>query len=113
MYSASGHLSGHKRSETERHKNYFFLISMGMVREQRSIDGLVGVVTTPSYRRSIPDKGRHFLFSVTSGSVLGLIQSPIQWEPGIKRQGREAGHSHLCSAEVKNGGAMLLHLVIN
>jgi hypothetical protein len=36
---------------------------------------------------------------------------PIQWvpgalSPGVKRKGREAGHSPPSSAEVKNGGAI-------
>jgi hypothetical protein len=32
--------------------------------------------------------------------------NPIQWVPGIKRQGREADRSPPSSAEVNNGGAI-------
>jgi hypothetical protein len=46
-----------------------------------------------------------FLFT-TSRPALGPTQSPIQWVSGMKRQGREADHSSLYSAEVKNGGAI-------
>jgi hypothetical protein len=51
-------------------------------------------------RRSIP---------TTSISALGPTQPPIQWmpgalSPGIKRPGREAGHS-ASNTEVKNGAA--------
>jgi hypothetical protein len=35
-------------------------------------------------------------------ATLGPTQPPFQWEPGVKRLGREADHSPLCSAEVKN-----------
>jgi hypothetical protein len=42
---------------------------------------------------------------------MGPNQPPVQWVPGVpsqgvKRQGREADHSHPSSAEVKNGGAI-------
>jgi hypothetical protein len=32
--------------------------------------------------------------------------TPIQWVPGVKRQGREVNHSPPSSAQVKNGGAI-------
>jgi hypothetical protein len=52
-----------------------------------------------------------FLFSTVSRLALGPTQPPIQWvlgafSPGAKRPGREANHSPLSSAEVKNGGAI-------
>jgi hypothetical protein len=42
---------------------------------------------------------------------LGPMQPPIQWilgafSPGVKRQGREADHSSLFSAEPKKRGAI-------
>jgi hypothetical protein len=48
-----------------------------------------------------------FLFSTASRPALGPTQPPIQWaqrviSPGVKRQRREADHSPLTSAEVKN-----------
>jgi hypothetical protein len=48
-----------------------------------------------------------FLFTAESRTALGSTQPPIQWVPGalslwVKRPGREADHSRLSSAEVKN-----------
>jgi hypothetical protein len=48
-----------------------------------------------------------FRFSVASRPALGPIQPPLQWlqaglSPGIKRQKREADHSHPSGVEVKN-----------
>jgi hypothetical protein len=48
-----------------------------------------------------------FLFTTASRPALGSTQSPIQWIPeaislGLKRPGREAGHSPQSSAEVIN-----------
>jgi hypothetical protein len=48
-----------------------------------------------------------FLFSIASRPALGLTEPPIQWiqgypSPAVKRPGREADHSPLSSAEVKN-----------
>jgi hypothetical protein len=48
-----------------------------------------------------------FLFTAVSRPALGPTQPLIQWLPGylslgVKRPGREADHSHPCSAEVKN-----------
>jgi hypothetical protein len=45
------------------------------------------------------------------GPALGATQPPIQWVPGalslgVKWPGREADHSPLSSAELKNGGAI-------
>jgi len=47
-----------------------------------------------------------FLFTITSGTALGPIQSPIQQVPGdpslgVKRPGRKARHSPPYSAKVK------------
>jgi hypothetical protein len=46
------------------------------------------------------------IFSTSSRPALGLIQAPIQWipgtlSPGVKRPGREPGHSPPTTAEVK------------
>jgi hypothetical protein len=43
---------------------------------------------------SSPGRVKNFLFS-------GVHPPPIKWIPGVKRQGREAGHSPPTSAEVK------------
>jgi hypothetical protein len=48
-----------------------------------------------------------FLFTTASRTALGPTQPPMQWVPGalslgVKRPGREADHSPLSSAEVKN-----------
>jgi hypothetical protein len=47
-----------------------------------------------------------FVFTTASRTTLGPTQPPIQWVPGalslgVKRQGREADHSPLSSAEVE------------
>jgi hypothetical protein len=52
-----------------------------------------------------------FLFSTASRLALGTSQPPIQWVPGplslgVKPPGREADHSHPCSANFKIDGAM-------
>jgi hypothetical protein len=64
-------------------------------------------------RASVPGEGQgfFFVFSITSKSVLGSTQSPIQLapgalSPGVKQPGSEADHSTPCSAEVKNGGVI-------
>jgi hypothetical protein len=53
-----------------------------------------------------------FMFSPVSRPALEPTQSPTQWAPGalpsgVKQPGREAIHSPLTSAEVKNGGTIL------
>jgi hypothetical protein len=66
----------------------------------------------PRNRCSVPFQGQEsLLFSIASTSHLGPIQPHIQWvpaavSPGVKRQGREADHSPISSAELKNGGAI-------
>lgn len=47
-----------------------------------------------------------FLISVTSRPALEPTQPPIEWVSRVKLPEREADHSSLCSAEVKNGGAI-------
>jgi hypothetical protein len=54
------------------------------------------------------------LFTTASRTALGPTQPPSQWVPGalslgIKRPGREADHSHLSSAEVKECVKLYLH----
>jgi hypothetical protein len=43
-----------------------------------------------------------FVFTTASRLVLGPIQPPTQWVPGVKWSGHEADHSPPSSAEVKN-----------
>jgi hypothetical protein len=61
----------------------------------------------PRGRSSSPGKGKIYLLSTMSRSVLGLVQPPIQLVPRVifpwvKRPGREADQSPLTSAEVKD-----------
>jgi hypothetical protein len=59
-----------------------------------------------------PQQGQKiFLYSVTLRLTLGPTQPPVQrvpWplSPGVKRPGREAGHSPPSNAEAKNSGAI-------
>jgi hypothetical protein len=60
----------------------------------------------PKGRSSSPSVGKNFHFSMSSRQALGSTQRRIQWVPGalslgLKRPGREADHSPLASAEVK------------
>jgi hypothetical protein len=53
------------------------------------------------------------MFFIASRADLGPSQPPIEWvprnlSPGVKLPGREANHSPLSSAEVKNVGAVHL-----
>jgi hypothetical protein len=55
-----------------------------------------------------------FLYTTASRTALEPIQLPIQWVPGVlslgvKRRGREAGHSPPSSAEVKEYVELYLH----
>jgi hypothetical protein len=55
-----------------------------------------------------------FIFITASRTALGLTQPPIQWVPralslGVKWPEREADHSHLSSAEVKECVELYLH----
>jgi hypothetical protein len=59
-----------------------------------------------SPQSSSPGRAKNFLFSASSRLALGPTQLRIQWvtgslSPGVKRPGREAGHSPPTSAEVK------------
>jgi hypothetical protein len=49
-----------------------------------------------------------FLFALTSRSAWGSTQCPLQWvleavSLGVKWLGHDGDHSHLSSAEIKNG----------
>jgi hypothetical protein len=79
--------------------------------ERSSRDSAVGIAT--GY--GLDDRGvgvrvllgQDFHFSMASRPALGPTQPPIQWVPGTlspgeMRPGREADHSPLTSAEVKN-----------
>jgi hypothetical protein len=55
----------------------------------------------------------HLVLPIASRPALGPAQPPIKWLPGVlsprvKRQWREADHSPLSSAKVKNG-SMYVH----
>jgi hypothetical protein len=66
---------------------------------------------------SVPDGGNDgilFLFAITSKPALGSTQPPIHWVPGtlslwVKRPVREADHSPLSSAKVKEGMELYIH----
>jgi hypothetical protein len=47
-----------------------------------------------------------FYYFTAPRPALGPTQPPIQWVPGVKRQGREADGSPPPCAQVKNGGAI-------
>jgi hypothetical protein len=64
-------------------------------------------------RGLITERNKIFYFSTASKSALGLKISPSQWvsgsfSPGVKQPLREADHSPPSSAQLKNGGAILL-----
>jgi hypothetical protein len=64
-------------------------------------------------RGSIPDRGRRFLSLHSIQLSVGPTQPPIRLLLGavymeVKRPSREAGPSPTFSAEVKNGGVILL-----
>jgi hypothetical protein len=72
---------------------------------QRSHHSKQTTVSTNEIR--FPKEAGTFLLSTTPRPALGPTQPPIQWLPsglsvGIKRTGREAGHSLPSRAEVKN-----------
>jgi hypothetical protein len=63
-------------------------------------------------RDSNPDRGKIFLFSVTSRPAPGSAQliikrAPRALSPEVKRPEVKADHSPQSSAEVKNGGVIL------
>jgi hypothetical protein len=87
--------------------------------QKESLDNSAGTATgyRPDGRSSIPDRGKHFFFSIASRPALGSTQPVIQWvpgaiSPGVKRQEREAIQTSPTSAEAKNCGATppLLHM---
>jgi hypothetical protein len=49
----------------------------------------------------VPVGSKNFLFSTSSRQALESTQPPIQLAPGVKRPGREAGHSPPFSEQVK------------
>jgi hypothetical protein len=55
---------------------------------------------------STPGRARGFYIHHSVQRALGPTQPPVQWLLGVKRPGREAGHSTPSSAKVKNGGAV-------
>jgi hypothetical protein len=64
-------------------------------------------------RGSISSRGKIFLFSTLYRLALVPTQPPFQWVPGalsleVKRLGHVADYSPPTSANVKNGGAILL-----
>jgi hypothetical protein len=73
--------------------------------ESRDSDYTTGWPTEESRFDSRQVKGIFFI-SITSRLTLGSTQPLVQLVPGIKRQGREADHSLLSSAEFKNSGAI-------
>jgi hypothetical protein len=71
---------------------------------ERSRGGIVGIAT--GY--GLGDRGvgvrvpvGSTISSQSSRPALGSTQPPIQWVPGVKQEGREAGHSPRASAQVK------------
>jgi hypothetical protein len=74
-----------------------------------SFVAMIGVLEFDSRRRL-----GIFLFTTASRTALGPTQPPIQWAPGalflgVKRPGREAGHSPPSSAEVRECVELYLH----
>jgi hypothetical protein len=69
-----------------------------------SLDSSVGILTGCRLdgRGSIRIRDFYVLHSVQAGSAIYPASDPVV--PMLKRQGREADHSPLFSAEVKNGG---------
>jgi hypothetical protein len=55
----------------------------------KSRGGVVGIAT--GY--GLDDRGVGVRVHVVHRPALGPTQPPIQWVPGVKRQGREADHS--------------------
>jgi hypothetical protein len=75
-----------------------------IVSKCESQDSVVGVTTgygldnrTVGVRVQIGSR----IFSTPSRPAVGLSQPPIQCVPGVKQEGREAGHSPQAIAEVK------------
>jgi hypothetical protein len=76
---------------------------------RRRRDGRIIIMTRLQTGRPVFDSQRgqkHFLFATASRPALELTQPPIQWAPGalsagVKRPGREPGHSTPSGAEVK------------
>jgi hypothetical protein len=85
---------------------------------RKSWDSAVGIATGYGLRAGRPkfdsrQEQEIFLYSKESRLALEPTQPPIQWVPGAlfwgeKRSGRKADHSPASSAEIKNGGPILL-----
>jgi hypothetical protein len=94
----------------KRHFSNLFPHSFGIPLRVCGRDSLVSTVTRLRARWPEFDSRQEqglFLFAATSRPALGLTQPPVQWVlialfPEVKRPGREANHSPLSSAEVKN-----------
>jgi hypothetical protein len=81
-------------------------ISTSITYVYRSQDSVVGIGTG---RSSSLSRVKNFLFSTSSRLALGPSQTPIQWEPGVNRPGREAHHSHPTNAEVRKNADRYIH----
>jgi hypothetical protein len=93
-----------------RHNMKEFQDCSNLPMKMGSRDSSVYIVTGYELHGRCSFPGREKFFSL-SMPALGPTQAPIQWvpaalSPGVKRRGREAGHSPPSSVEVKNGGAV-------
>jgi hypothetical protein len=87
------------------------ILQRQFVRFNKSRGSSVGIATgygvdDREVGSSSPGRVKNFLLSKSLRPDLGSTQPPNQWapgalSPGVKRQGREAGHSPPTSAEVK------------
>jgi hypothetical protein len=60
----------------------------------------------------LPERARNFSLIYSLQTDSGPTSPPVEWapgtlSPGVKRQGREADHSHSSSAELENDRAIL------
>jgi hypothetical protein len=97
-------------------RKYYFCI---VGDKKKSRDSSVGIalgygLDDRSSEFRFPAGDEIFLFITASRTALGPTQPPIQWVPGalflgVKRPGREAGHSSPSSAEVKECVELYFH----
>jgi hypothetical protein len=67
-----------------------------------SRDSSVGIATGYGLDdRGVGVESKFFFSPHRPDRLWGLLKSPIQWVPGVKRPGREADHSAQTSAEVE------------